>query len=55
MLVDEDDGNVLALDEFVKRRFYSGSFGLVVYHQEVLLGVCARGYVLASRQRAGPS
>lgn len=52
MLVDEDDGDVLALDESVKRRLYSGSVGLVVHHQEVLLRVCARSYVLENCQRA---
>lgn len=42
MLVDQDNGDVLALDESVERRLDRGGLGLVVDNEEILLGVCTR-------------
>jgi hypothetical protein len=39
VLVDEDNGNILALDEFVEAGLDGGIVGLVIDHEEVLLRV----------------
>lgn len=39
MLVDQDNTNVLALDEFVEVGLDGGIVGLVIDHEEVLLRV----------------
>lgn len=39
VLVDQDDGNILALDEFVEAGLDGGVVGLVIDHEEVLLRV----------------
>ncbi len=47
MLVDQDNANVLALrGEPIKGRLDGRALRLVVHHQEVLGGVCARGHML---------
>lgn len=37
MLVDQDNGNVLAIDKLIERRLYSGCVCFPVHDEEVLL------------------
>ena len=53
MLVDEDNGNVLAfLSKAVKGLLNGVGLGLVVYDEVVLLGIRRVGYVLSSCVRS---
>lgn len=49
-MVYQDNANVLALNEPVESGLDGGIIGLVVHHQEVLLGVWAGRYMLPECQ-----
>ena len=54
MLVDQDDGNVFALGgEVVERLLNSRVLGLVIDHQEILLGIRRLGDMLQKTSALG--